>query len=92
MDNFLAYPLQAQDLPRDSELRSLARLRMTMPEEDQEALDELLHSVREHWPLQPAAAHLISIDLLLLTMLIEQKKEMKQLRNTVERSGEDTSN
>ena len=91
MDNFLAYPLHAQDLPRESELRSLARFRMTMTEEDQEALDELLHSVREHWPLQPAAAHLISMDLLLLTMLVEQKKEIKRLHSSVKGSTKDTN-
>ncbi|NIS80739.1 MAG: hypothetical protein GTO14_11145 [Anaerolineales bacterium] len=79
MNSFLAYPLDPTKLPGDSEMRTLARFRRTMDRQDQEILDRLLVSVQHHWPLQEAAAHLTPLDLLLMTMLVEQKKDMIRL-------------
>lgn len=79
MDSFLAYPLDPTKFPGDSQMRTLARFRRTMDRQDQEILDGLLVSVQHHWPFQEAAAHLTPLDLLLMTMLVEQKKDMQRL-------------
>lgn len=80
MDSFLAYPLEPNSFPGDSDMRTLARFRRTMEAEDQRILDEMLTSVQHHWPLQSSAAHWTPLDLLLMTMLIEQKKDLLRLQ------------
>lgn len=79
MESFLAYPLEPQMLTVDSDMRTLARFRRTMSPEDQAVLDELLTSVQHHWPIRQACAHLTPLDLLLMTILVEQKKEIDRL-------------
>ena len=79
MESFLAYPLEPQTLAVDSDMRTLARFRRTMSPQDQAVLDELLAAVQHHWPIQQARAHLTPLDLLLMTMLVEQKKEIDRL-------------
>ena len=79
MESFLAYPLEPQTLAVDSDMRTLARFRRTMHPEDQSILDALLRSVQHHWPIRPAAAHFTPLDLLLVTMLVEQQKEIQRL-------------
>ena len=88
MDSFLAYPLEPQKLRRDSDMCTLARLRRTMSQEDQAILDALLASVQHHWPLQETFAHLTPLNLLLITILIEQEKEMRRLSSMVRGSNE----
>ncbi len=84
MESFLAYPLEPQTLAVDSDMRTLARFRRTMTPEDQAVLDELLAAVQHHWPIRQACAHLTPLDLLLMTMLVEQKKEIDRLADMVE--------
>lgn len=79
MESFLAYPLEPQTLAVDSDMRTLARFRRTMSPEDQAVLDTLLASVQHHWPVRKACAHLTPLDLLLMTILVEQKKEIDRL-------------
>jgi len=84
VESFLAYPLEPQTLAVDSDMRTLARFRRTMTPEDQAVLDELLAAVQHHWPIRQACAHLTPLDLLLMTMLVEQKKEIDRLADMVE--------
>ena len=84
MESFLAYPLEPQTLAVDSDMRTLARFRRTMSLEDQAVLDELLASVQHHWPIRKACAHLTPLDLLLMTMLVEQKKEIDRLSDILQ--------
>jgi hypothetical protein len=84
MESFLAYPLEPQTLAVDSDMRTLARFRRTMPPEDQAVLDTLLATVQHHWPIRQACAHLTPLDLLLMTMLVEQQKEIDRLADMVE--------
>ena len=79
MESFLAYPLEPQTLAADSDMRTLARFRRTMSPEDQAVLDKLLASVQHHWPVRKASAHLTPLDLLLMTILVEQQKELDRL-------------
>jgi hypothetical protein len=83
MESFLAYPLEPQTLAVDSDMRTLARFRRTMSPEDQAILDTLLASVQHHWPVRKACAHLTPLDLLLMTILVEQKKEINHLADLV---------
>ncbi|MEJ2551735.1 MAG: hypothetical protein P8Z41_04730 [Anaerolineales bacterium] len=84
MESFLAYPLEPQTLAADSDMRTLARFRRTMSPEDQAVLDKLLASVQHHWPVRKASAHLTPLDLLLMTMLVEQKKEINRLADLMQ--------
>jgi hypothetical protein len=90
MESFLAYPLEPQTLAADSDMRTLARFRRTMSPEDQAVLDKLLASVQHHWPVRKASAHLTPLDLLLMTILVEQQKELdrlsKMMQNDLEAS------
>jgi len=79
VESFLAYPLEPQTLAVDSDMRTLARFRRTMTPEDQAVLDTMLAAVQHHWPIRQACAHLTPLDLLLMTMLVEQKKEIDRL-------------
>jgi hypothetical protein len=83
VESFLAYPLEPQTLAVDSDMRTLARFRRTMSPQDQAVLDEMLVAVQHHWPIRQACAHLTPLDLLLMTILVEQKKEIDQLANLV---------
>lgn len=83
MDSFLATPLEPNRFPVNCDMNMLARFRRAMGKDDQEILDDLLYSVRHHWPLKEDAAHLTPIELLLMTMMIEQRKELLDLKDSV---------
>ena len=85
MDSFLASPLEPNRFPLNCDMHTLARFRRTMDKDDQEILDDLLYSVRHHWPFRENAAHLTPLELLLMTMMVEQRKEMVRLMSLVER-------
>lgn len=88
MESFLAYPLEPQTLAADSDMRTLARFRRTMSPEDQAVLDKLLASVQHHWPVRKASAHLTPLDLLLMTILVEQQKELDRLSKMMQNDPE----
>ncbi len=67
-----------------SEMRAFARFRRALRREDQEALDHLLVSVKDHWEAQCLAPHLTPIEFTLLAMLLEQSKEVSDLQEWVE--------
>jgi len=79
MTGFLKDPLSPTMFPANCDMRTLAGFRRTMSGGDQQLLDELLGSVDDHWPLQAESAHLTRLDLLLLTMVVEQHRRLKQL-------------
>ncbi|MBN1266944.1 MAG: hypothetical protein JXA25_15730 [Anaerolineales bacterium] len=79
MTGFLKDPLSPTMFPPHSDMRTLAGFRRTMSDGDQQLLDELLGTVDQHWPFEQSAAHLTRLDLLLLTMVVEQHKRLKQL-------------
>jgi hypothetical protein len=83
MDSFLATPLEPNRFPLHCDMNTLARFRRAMEKDDQRILDDLLLSVRHHWPLKEDAAHLTPIELLLMTMLVEQRKELLDLKDLV---------
>ena len=83
MTGFLKAPISPSMFPPHSDMRTLAGFRRTMTENDQQILDELLGSVDEHWPFEPSAAHLTRLDLLLLTILVEQQKRLKLLEGFI---------
>lgn len=83
MGSFLASPLEPNRFPLNCDMKMLARFRRAMGKDDQAILDDLLFSVRHHWPLEENAAHLTPIELLLMTMMVEQRKEMLDLKNLV---------
>jgi len=85
VESFLAYPLEPQTLAVDSDMRTLARFRRTMTPQDQAVLDTLLSSVQHHWPIRQACAHLTPLDLLLMTMLVEQQKEIDRLAGILQK-------
>lgn len=88
MDNFLAYPLEPRgdspDTDIEEALRSLMRFRSALRKEDQDVVDSLLVSIKEHWPLHTIADYLASFEFLLLSMLIEQQKAVNRLSSEVE--------
>jgi hypothetical protein len=83
MDSFLATPLEPNRFPLNCDMKTLARFRRAMGKDDQEILDDLLFSVRHHWPLKEDAAHLTPLELLLMTMMVEQRKELMDLKDLV---------
>jgi hypothetical protein len=54
-----------------------------MSAEDQALFDDLVASVERHWPFSVDGAKLISLEHLLLTMLLEQHKQLKRLSEAV---------
>ncbi len=67
------------------EMRALARFRRALRLEDQQALDDLLISVKNHWGERSLAPHATSFEFVLLAMLLEQKKEITSLRGRLEK-------
>jgi hypothetical protein len=65
------------------EQESLARFRRALRREDQRALDDLLASSRRHLAAAAYASHLLPFEVMLLAMLVEEHKEVMQLRNLV---------
>jgi hypothetical protein len=52
---------------------------------DQLVLDDLLASARRHLPAAALAAHLLPFEAFLLSMLVEEHKEVMKLRSEIER-------
>jgi hypothetical protein len=67
-----------------AEQQSLARYRRALRRADQEALDELLAGARHHLAAAAYASHLLPFEILLLSMLLEEHKQVRRLRQQVE--------
>jgi len=66
------------------ERQSLARFRRALRREDQRILDELLAASRQHLAAAAYASHLLPFEVMLLSMLLEQHKEVVRLRRQLE--------
>lgn len=84
MDDFFVLP-QAQRFDEvKHEIASLKRFRRALRKEDQDVLDNLLDRARSHFPLASTAERLTPFEFILLTMLLEQRKEIERLKTKAE--------
>lgn len=67
------------------EEQSLSRFRRALRRSDQLALDELLSSARQHIAAAAYATHVLPMETFLVAMLLEEHKEVRRLRDEVER-------
>lgn len=70
------YLIQEQD--------SFSRFRRALRRSDQLVLDDLFAAARKHAAAQAYAAHALPFEVALLSMLLEEHKEVMRLRQTVE--------
>lgn len=66
------------------EQQSLARFRRALRREDQRALDDLLAASRHHLAAAAYASHLLPFEVMLLAMLVEEHKEVRRLRQSLD--------
>ncbi len=59
--------------------------RRALKRSDQLALDELFVSAKKHTAEAAYAAHVLPIEIFLLTMLLEEHKEVMRLRQKIEK-------
>jgi len=70
------YLIQEQD--------AFSRFRRALRRSDQLVLDELFNAARKHAAAQAYAAHALPFEAALLSMLLEEHKEVTRLRQMVE--------
>ena len=68
------------------EEESFSRFRRALRRSDQLALDELFVAARQHLAAAAYAAHALPMEVFLLSMLLEEHKEVLRLRNRLERA------
>ena len=68
-----------------NEEQSLSRFRRALRRSDQLALDELLSYARQHIAAAAYATHVLPMETFLVAMLLEEHKEVRRLRDDVER-------
>jgi hypothetical protein len=66
------------------EQQSLARFRRALRREDQIALDDLLAGSHHHLAAAAYASHLLPFEIMLLAMLVEEHKEVLDLRRRLD--------
>ena len=67
-----------------NEQQSLSRFRRALRLEDQRALDDLLGSSRRHLAAAAYASHLLPFEIMLLSMLVEEHKQVLHLRQELD--------
>ncbi|HEX5635941.1 MAG TPA: hypothetical protein VFY78_02550 [Gammaproteobacteria bacterium] len=67
------------------EEQALTRFRRALRRSDQIALDELLSNARQHVAAAAYATHVLPMETFLVAMLLEEHKEVRRLRDEVER-------
>ena len=67
------------------EQESFGRFRRALRRGDQIALDDLFVSARHHLSAAAFASHALPFEMLLLSMLLEEHKQVMRLREEVER-------
>ena len=82
-NDFYLFPSVQSNVEVHNELRSLARFRRALRKEDQEVIDNLITSIQPHLPLAHLAERLTPIEYVLLSMLLEQKKEIGRLTSEI---------
>jgi hypothetical protein len=68
------------------EAESFARFRRALRRSDQVALDDLFAAAQQHLAAAAYAAHALPMEVFLLSMLLEEHKEVLRLRALVERA------
>jgi hypothetical protein len=66
------------------EQQSFARFRRALRRGDQLALDDLFASARQHLAASAYASHALPFEVFLLSMLLEEHKEVMRLRQRVD--------
>lgn len=66
------------------EQESFSRFRRALRRPDQLALDDLFVSARQHLAATQFAAHALPFEVMLLSMLLEEHKEVMRLRDQLE--------
>jgi hypothetical protein len=66
------------------EQQSFARFRRALRRSDQVALDDLFASARQHLAAAAYASHALPFEVFLLSMLLEEHKEVMRLRQQVD--------
>ena len=66
------------------EEQSFARYRRALRRSDQVALDDLFASAHQHMAAAQYAAHALPFEVLLLSMLLEEHKEVMRLRQQMD--------
>jgi hypothetical protein len=66
------------------EEQAFARFRRALRRSDQLALDELFISARQHVAAAQYAAHALPFEIIMLSMLLEEHKEVMKLRQRME--------
>ena len=66
------------------EQESFSRFRRALRRADQRALDDLFVSAHQHLAATQYAAHALPFEVMLLSMLLEEHKEVMRLRNQME--------
>jgi hypothetical protein len=66
------------------EEQAFNRFRRALRRTDQQALDELFASARQHLAAAAYASHALPMETFLLSMLLEQHKEVLRLRHQLE--------
>jgi hypothetical protein len=67
-----------------NEQQSLTRFRRALRLEDQRALDDLLGSSRRHLAAAAYASHLLPFEVMLLSMLVEEHKQVLRLQQELD--------
>jgi hypothetical protein len=70
---------------------SFARFRRALRRSDQIVLDDLFASARQHLAAAAYAAHALPLEVFMLSMLLEEHKEIMRLRVLVEKALPDPS-
>lgn len=66
------------------EQAAFARFRRALRQQDQQALDDLFVSARKHLAAASYASHILPFEAFLLSMLLEEHKEVLRLRRELE--------
>ena len=68
------------------ELESYSRFRRVLRKADQLVLDDLFNAARQHSDLAQYAPHALPFEIMLLTMLLEEHKQVRKLNDRLEAS------
>jgi len=70
----------------DSEMKALGRYRRALRREDQVYFDEIVSMIEKHMLACTQADHLLPMEVFLFTILLEQQKEISDLRSLLEKN------
>src|SRR5512137_1378095 len=86
MEDVMGRTLATASMVLMQEEQSFARFRRALRRADQLALDDLFTMAHQHIAAAQYASHALPLEVFLLSMLLEEHKEVMRLRTLVERS------